>query len=182
MGVIYHQYCHEIRVRGFTVASSGLEVVIVGSFLVCCGCCTCWQVALPSKPSSVTYSLWNPVLSQSQLLQTGMWKRKWWKRLNFFGSGSTLMKETGSESQLGSKILSGAERGSKKFQRWRSGSEPESIKLQEVLEAEALKIWLLSHPGLHWTRSKGWQVSRVFPHIPCSKYADHSSTVLSKSS
>ena len=27
---------------------------MVSFFLVCCGCCTCWQVALPSKPSSVT--------------------------------------------------------------------------------------------------------------------------------
>ena len=39
-----------------------------------------------------------------------------WKRLNFCGSGSTLMKKTGSGSELG------------------------SIKLQDELEAEALKI------------------------------------------
>ena len=38
--------------------------------------------------------------------------------------------------------------GSKKFQRWGSGSELESIKRQEDLEAEALKIWLLPHPWL----------------------------------
>ena len=29
---------------------------MVGSFLICCGCRTCWQVALPSKASSVTCS------------------------------------------------------------------------------------------------------------------------------
>jgi len=33
--------------------------------------------------------------------QTGMWKGSW-KRLNFCGSGSTLKKETRSESELGS--------------------------------------------------------------------------------
>ena len=41
-------------------------------------------------------------------------------------------------------ILSGS--GSKKFQRWGSGSELDSIKLQQELEVEALKIWLLPHP------------------------------------
>jgi len=36
-----------------------------------------------------------------------MWKRKRWKpkRLNFCGSGSTLKKEAGSESKLGSDYL-----------------------------------------------------------------------------
>ena len=29
-GTVYHQYCHGIRVQGFTVASSGHDVVIVG--------------------------------------------------------------------------------------------------------------------------------------------------------
>ena len=43
-------------------------------------------------------------------------------------------------------ILSRAGSRSKKLQRWGSGSERESIKLQEELEAEALKIWLLPHP------------------------------------
>ena len=37
-------------------------------------------------------------------------------------------------------ILSGAGRGSKKFQRWESGSELGSIKVKEELEVEALKI------------------------------------------
>ena len=50
-------------------------------------------MALPSKPSSVTCSLQNLALGQSQLLQAEMWK---WKRLNF-RSGSTLMKESGNE-------------------------------------------------------------------------------------
>ena len=45
-------------------------------------------------------------------------------------------------------ILSGSGSGSKKFQRWGSGSELGSIKLQEKLEAKELKIWLLSHPWL----------------------------------
>ena len=54
----------------------GHDVVMVGFFLVCWCCCKCWLVALPSKPSSVTCSLWNVVISQSQLLQTRMWKRK----------------------------------------------------------------------------------------------------------
>ena len=43
-------------------------------------------------------------------------------------------------------ILSRAGSRSKKLQRWGSESERESIKLQEELEAEALKIWLLPHP------------------------------------
>ena len=34
-----------------------------------------------------------------------MWKRKWWKWLIFSGNGSTLMKEDGSESELGSKSV-----------------------------------------------------------------------------
>jgi len=34
--------------------------------------------------------------------QPGMWKRKQWKRLNFCGSGSTLKKEDGNGSKLGS--------------------------------------------------------------------------------
>ena len=50
------------------------------------------------------------------------------------------MKETGS--------------GSKKFQRWGSGSEHGSIKCKEELEVEALKIWLLSHPS--------WQQTNFF--------------------
>ena len=82
------------------MASNGHDVAMVGSFLVCCGCCTYWQVALLSKPNSVTSSLRNLVLSQSQLLQTGMRKRL--KRLIFCGSGSTFKKETGSGSELGS--------------------------------------------------------------------------------
>ena len=35
-------------------------------------------------------------------LESGMWKRKQWKRLNCCGSGSTLMKEVGRGSELGS--------------------------------------------------------------------------------
>ena len=66
--VIYLQYNHGIRVRGFTVASSDHDVVMVGS-LICCGSCTSWRVALPSKPSSATCSLWNFVLRQSKPLQ-----------------------------------------------------------------------------------------------------------------
>ena len=41
---------------------------MVGS-LICCGSCTSWRVALPSKPSSATCSLWNFVLRQSKPLQ-----------------------------------------------------------------------------------------------------------------
>ena len=52
--VIYYQYYHGIRVRGFTEASSGHDVVMVGFFLICCGCCTfCkWhcQVSLVVSP------------------------------------------------------------------------------------------------------------------------------------
>ena len=34
-----------------------------------------------------------------------MWKRKRWKRLNFCGSGSTLIKEAGSGSELESESV-----------------------------------------------------------------------------
>ena len=44
-------------------------VVVVGSFVVCCGCRTCRQMALPCKPDSVTCSVWNLLLSQLQLSQ-----------------------------------------------------------------------------------------------------------------
>jgi len=36
------------------------------------------------------------------VFDSGMWKRKWSKRLNFCGSESTLKKEAGSGSKLGS--------------------------------------------------------------------------------
>ena len=38
-------------------------------------------------------------------LLPGMWKQKCWKRLNFCGSGNTLMKEVGSGSELGSESV-----------------------------------------------------------------------------
>ena len=44
----------------------------------------------------------------------------------------------------------GAGGGSKKFRKWGSESELRSIKFQEELEAEALKIWLLPHPCLRF--------------------------------
>ena len=37
LDVIYHQYCHGIKVGGFTVARSGYDVAIIRSFLLCCG-------------------------------------------------------------------------------------------------------------------------------------------------
>jgi len=37
-----------------------------------------------------------------EMLQTGVWKQKWWKQLNFCGSGSTLKKEAESGSKFGS--------------------------------------------------------------------------------
>ena len=78
-----------------------------------------------------------------------MWKRKLeaeaveaveflWKRKHF---NERDRKQT--QKRL---ILSGAGNRSKKFQRWESESELGSIKLQEELETEALKNWLLAHP------------------------------------
>ena len=125
--VIYYQYCHDIKVWGFTV------VMVIGSFLVCCGCCSCWQVAQLSKPSSVTCSWWNLVLSQSQLLQTGMWKRKL-EAVKFFWKRRLWWKRLEAKRTRKRPILSGAGSGSKKSQRWENGS----IKLQQEQEAEAL--------------------------------------------
>jgi len=36
----------------------------------------------------------------SKRFDLGLWKRKWWRRLNFCGSGSTLKKEAESGSKL----------------------------------------------------------------------------------
>ena len=114
---------------------------------------------LPSKPGNVICSLWNLVLSQSQLLQTGMWKRKleaeaveavkflWKRKQKHFDKRDWKWKQT--RKRL---ILSGAGSGSKKLQRWGSGSDLGSMKLQEEQEAEALKIWLLPHPCLEVTQ------------------------------
>ena len=68
-----------------------------------------------------------------------LWKQKW----KHFNERDRKRKRT--RKRL---ILSGAGSGNKKFQRWGSGSELGSIKLQEELQAEALKIWLLPHPCL----------------------------------
>ena len=56
----------------------------------------------------------------------GMWKRKRWKRLNFCGSGSTLMKEVGSGSELGSESVE---------------KEPEAEAILSKLGASGFSIW-----------------------------------------
>ena len=72
---------------------------------------------------------------------SGSWKRFkfFWKQKHF---NERDWKRKRTQKQL---ILSGAGSRSKKFQRWGSESKLGSIKLQEELEAEALKLWLLPH-------------------------------------
>ena len=120
----------------------------------------------PQLPSSRTKTKELRAHAKSQLAVlhwAGMWKRKqeaeaveaveavkflWKRKQKHFDERDWKRKRT--RKRL---ILSGAGSGSKKFQRWGSGSELGSIKLQE-LEAEALKIWLLPHPWMKITERK----------------------------
>jgi len=55
--------------------------------------------------TSFKHLLWNSVNcvdTRDVEAEAGNWKRKRWKWLNFCGSGSTLKKEAGSRSELGS--------------------------------------------------------------------------------
>ena len=122
-GTVNHQYCHGIRVLGFSVASIGHDVVTVGSFSVseAAACASKWHCQVSLVVSLVVYK--TLYIASHSCYKQGCGSRswKWWKQLNF--CGSTLMREWKWKQTRKRLILCRAGSGSKNFQRLEVDSE-----------------------------------------------------------